>query len=143
MRRAAILLAYFFICVNCSSQIQQFNAAYNFKHLNVQNGLVQNIVYHFLHDSRGYMWIGTHNGVTLYDGNRTINFLHDPKVSSSISMPGSTRRISPSARITQRSITFCNSRMLPGQEYCCIAQSDRFSIWLIFLPVRAANRATK
>jgi nitrate/nitrite-specific signal transduction histidine kinase len=32
---------------------------YNFKHLNVQNGLAQNIVYHFLQDKRGYMWVGT------------------------------------------------------------------------------------
>ena len=89
MPRTAIFLAYLFIpmaigSVKCFAQAPQFVPAFNFKHLNVQNGLVQNIVYHFLHDSRGYMWIGTHNGVTLYDGTRTINFLHDPQVSSSI-----------------------------------------------------------
>ena len=84
MQRTAITLAYFFICVKCFAQVHSFTPAYNFKHLNVQNGLVQNIVYHFLHDSRGYIWIGTHNGITLYDGNRTINFLHDPQVTSSI-----------------------------------------------------------
>src|SRR5215467_6981939 len=56
---------------------QQFNPYYNFKHLNVENGLAQNVVYHFLQDSRGYMWLGTRNGITLYDGIRTINFLHD------------------------------------------------------------------
>ena len=44
-------------------QAQSFNPNYNFKHLNVQNGLTQNLVYHFLQDSRGYMWIGTHNGL--------------------------------------------------------------------------------
>ena len=55
---------------------QKFNPYYNFKHLNVQNGLIQNIVYHFLQDSRGYLWIGTRNGITLYDGIRTINFQH-------------------------------------------------------------------
>jgi signal transduction histidine kinase/ligand-binding sensor domain-containing protein len=84
MQRTTIILAYLFICVNCYSQVQPFTPGYNFKHLNVQNGLVQNIVYHFLEDSRGYIWIGTHNGLTLYDGNRTINFLHNPQVSSSI-----------------------------------------------------------
>ncbi len=57
----------------------QFNPYYNFKHLNVENGLVQNIVYHFLQDSRGYMWLGTRNGITVYDGIRTINFQHDEK----------------------------------------------------------------
>lgn len=54
---------------------QSFNPNYNFKHINVQNGLVQNIVYHFLQDSYGYVWIGTHHGLTLFDGIRTTNFL--------------------------------------------------------------------
>ena len=55
---------------------QNFNPYYNFKQLNVQNGLVQNIVYHFLQDSRGYIWLGTRNGVTLFDGIRSIKFQH-------------------------------------------------------------------
>lgn len=64
---------------------QSFNPRYNFKHLNVQNGLVQNIVYHFLEDSRGYMWFGTHHGLTLHNGTRAINFLYNPQLKSSIS----------------------------------------------------------
>jgi len=63
---------------------QSFNPNYNFKHLNVQNGLTQNIVYHFLQDSHGYIWIGTHNGLSLYDGIKTTNFLHDDGNSKSI-----------------------------------------------------------
>jgi signal transduction histidine kinase/ligand-binding sensor domain-containing protein len=84
MQRTTIFLASFFISVNSFAQVPQFTPAYNFKHLDVQKGLVQNIVYHFLNDSRGYMWIGTHNGITMYDGTRTINFLHDPQVRSSL-----------------------------------------------------------
>ena len=84
MQRTTIFLAFFFISVKCFTQVHPFTPAYNFKHLNVQNGLVQNIVYHFLHDSRGYIWIGTHNGITMYDGTRTTNFLHDPQIRSSI-----------------------------------------------------------
>ena len=84
MQRTVLMLACFFTCGNSTSQAQSLSPAYNFKHLNVQNGLVQNIVYHFLEDSRGYMWFGTHNGVTLHDGNRALNFLHDPQVKSSI-----------------------------------------------------------
>jgi len=63
---------------------QPVNPNYNFKHLTVQNGLTQNIVYHFLQDSRGYMWIGTHNGLSLFDGIKTTNFLHDENDSTSI-----------------------------------------------------------
>src|SRR5450631_3514957 len=55
---------------------QNFNPYYNFKQVNVQNGLVENIVYHFLQDSRGYLWLGTRNGITLFDGVRMINFQH-------------------------------------------------------------------
>jgi signal transduction histidine kinase/ligand-binding sensor domain-containing protein len=68
-----------------SSNAQTPGPGYHFKHLNVQNGLVQNVVYHFLQDSRGYMWLGTHNGVTLFDGTRTINFLHNDQDKKSIS----------------------------------------------------------
>src|SRR5688572_28283138 len=84
MRRTAIILAYVFICLNSFTRSNQNEANHNFKHINVQNGLVQNIVYHFLEDSRGYMWFGTHNGVSFHDGNRALNFLHDPQVTSSI-----------------------------------------------------------
>jgi len=70
--------------VNCFAQEQPFTPSYNFKHLNVQNGLTQNIVYHFLQDSRGYMWIGAHNGMNLYDGTRIINFLPDENKKGSI-----------------------------------------------------------
>ena len=84
MQRTILILAYFFICVNAFTQMGQTIAHHNFKHINVQNGLVQNIVYHFLEDSRGYMWFGTHNGVTVHDGNKAINFLHDPLVKTSI-----------------------------------------------------------
>ncbi len=47
------------ILIGSDLKAQSFNPGYNFKHLNVQNGLTQNNVYHFLQDSRGYMWIGT------------------------------------------------------------------------------------
>src|SRR5581483_5763670 len=62
---------------------------------------------------------------------------------SYISIAGSTRRTSPAVRITQRSITFCSSRIFPGHEYSFIISSERFSICLIFLPVRADSRAAK
>ena len=84
MQRTAIILAFLFICVNAFTQTGPATTNHNFKHINVQNGLVQNIVYHFLEDSRGYMWFGTHNGVTLHDGTKAINFLHDPQNRSSI-----------------------------------------------------------
>jgi Two component regulator propeller len=60
-----------------STRAQEFNPYYNFRHLDVENGLADNIVYHFLQDSKGYMWLGTRSGITRYDGIRTINFQHN------------------------------------------------------------------
>lgn len=84
MQRTAFILACFFVCVKCFTQAGQTTSNHNFTHINVQNGLVHNIVYHFLEDSRGYMWFGTHNGLTLHDGTRAMNFLHDPQKKTSI-----------------------------------------------------------
>jgi signal transduction histidine kinase/ligand-binding sensor domain-containing protein len=71
-----ISLVLFFSGIYQFSIGQNFNPYYNFKQVNVQNGLVENIVYHFLQDSRGYLWLGTRNGITLFDGVRMINFQH-------------------------------------------------------------------
>lgn len=68
-----------------TSFAQQFNRHYNFKQLSVENGLANNIVYHFLQDDQGYIWIGTRNGITWYDGSRTYNFQHDDLDKKSIS----------------------------------------------------------
>ena len=71
-----IILYLIFQAISVCSYSQNFNPYYNFKQLNVQNGLVQNIVYHFLQDSRGYIWLGTRNGITLFDGIRSVKFQH-------------------------------------------------------------------
>ncbi len=79
-----LLMITLIIVIGSRMQAQSFNPNYNFKHLNVQNGLTQDIVYHFLQDSRGYMWIGTHNGLSLYDGIKATNFQHDDQDIKSI-----------------------------------------------------------
>jgi signal transduction histidine kinase/ligand-binding sensor domain-containing protein len=81
---AYFLFMFFLIAIEQPLASQLPGNHYNFKHLNVQNGLAQNIVYHFLQDSRGYMWIGTRNGLTFYDGSQTTNFLHDETNNSSL-----------------------------------------------------------
>lgn len=93
-----LLIIIIIILIGSDLKSQSFNPGYNFKHLNVQNGLTQNIVYHFLQDSHGYMWIGTHNGLTLYDGIRTINFLHNEQDSTSVSGSFITRILEDSAQ---------------------------------------------
>lgn len=78
-----LLLLLSFASVNYLAA-QNIYPQYNFKHLNVQNGLAQNIVYHFLQDSYGYMWLGTHNGLTMFDGVRATSFIHDEQKANSL-----------------------------------------------------------
>src|SRR5262245_39012929 len=55
----------------------------------------------------------------------------------------STARVSESDTITARSITFCSSRMFPGQSYDCMRLDVSLLRPLILLPARFAYRWRK
>src|ERR1700733_2979420 len=57
---------------------------------------------------------------------------------SNESQLGSTEKTSSSQKMTDRSITFCSSRTLPGQAYDCSRSKVRFSIVAILLPALRA-----
>ncbi|MBE6288086.1 MAG: response regulator [Mediterranea massiliensis] len=44
------------------------------KHLNALDGLANNTVRTILQDSKGFVWLGTLNGLSRYDGNTFVNF---------------------------------------------------------------------
>lgn len=48
-----------------------------FRHLKVEDGLTNNEVTSFLKDSRGRLWIGTGNGLNIYDGNSIKKYTRD------------------------------------------------------------------
>lgn len=50
---------------NCFSQANDFR----FENITEKNGLSYNIVNCFLKDSKGFLWIGTYDGLNRYDGN--------------------------------------------------------------------------
>ena len=98
MFRSVKYLLIFFCCIlTQESSAQQIIPQYNFQQLNVQNGLAQNIVYHFLQDSKDYVWIGTHNGLTKYDGRNAISFLHDAQKENSLASNFITRILEDTA----------------------------------------------
>lgn len=63
--RNKIFLIYYFLCVHiltCSTQ------SISFRHLTTDNGLSHNSIISIYQDERGFMWFGTRNGVSLYNG---------------------------------------------------------------------------
>jgi ligand-binding sensor domain-containing protein len=50
--------------LNCCAQYRDLY----FEHLNVENGLPENMINVLMQDKLGYIWIGTQNGLVRYDG---------------------------------------------------------------------------
>ena len=68
MQRRAIILACFFICINCFAQ------KYAFVHYSPREGLVNNKARGIFQDSKGKLYISTFGGLSIYDGTRFINY---------------------------------------------------------------------
>jgi len=52
----------------------QFNATYNFKHIDQSDGLLHPQVLAIGQDKQGYMWILSLNGLQRFDGNRFVDY---------------------------------------------------------------------
>lgn len=57
---------------------------YFFQHFTVAKGLPNNHIQSIFKDQHGFLWIGTSNGLSQYDGYSFRNFLHNPNDSSSL-----------------------------------------------------------
>jgi signal transduction histidine kinase/CheY-like chemotaxis protein/ligand-binding sensor domain-containing protein len=56
-----------------------------FEHLGTQQGLSQLDINRIIQDSRGFIWVGSHNGLNRYDGYNFITYRHDAADDSSLS----------------------------------------------------------
>lgn len=69
--------------VNCQSDF--IPDRINFKHLGAKDGLIQNIINGIAKDSKGFIWIGTTNGLYRYDGYEFIYYRNIPEDTTSLS----------------------------------------------------------
>lgn len=60
------------------------NEQLQFEHLSIDEGLSSSIVTNITQDSRGFMWIGTNNGLNRYDGYGFKVYKNSPQDSSSL-----------------------------------------------------------
>lgn len=74
MQRTVLLLAYFFIYVNCLSQSSEPGGQYPFVNYTPKDGLISNMIRGVYQDSKGRLYFTSLHGLSVYDGSRFINY---------------------------------------------------------------------
>lgn len=67
----------FIILLFCFSVSHGEHRDYQFNHISIDDGLSNNTVISIIRDHVGFMWFGTHEGLTRFDGHEYIHYLHD------------------------------------------------------------------
>src|SRR6185312_9893776 len=80
-RMASSLIMFLLAWANLTAQIPPLY----FEKLTTQNGLSHNHVNCILQDHRGFIWLGTDDGLNRYDGNNFEIFRHEPNNAATIS----------------------------------------------------------
>jgi ligand-binding sensor domain-containing protein/serine phosphatase RsbU (regulator of sigma subunit) len=62
------ILFFSFVCTKLQAQVARF------RHLTSDEGLTQNAVTCVLQDKKGFMWVGTYDGLNRYDGNKILTW---------------------------------------------------------------------
>jgi ligand-binding sensor domain-containing protein/serine phosphatase RsbU (regulator of sigma subunit)/putative methionine-R-sulfoxide reductase with GAF domain len=76
--------SYIFLFLYCTALFAQEDGV-NFARLSVEDGLSNNNVNCIFQDSKGFVWMGTQDGLNRFDGYEFTHFKHNPKDTKSIS----------------------------------------------------------
>ncbi|MCK6560514.1 SpoIIE family protein phosphatase [bacterium] len=71
------LLLIFSLCAGFARGLFAQTAAVSFEHISLEQGLSQSVVTCILQDRKGFMWIGTYDGLNRYDGYEFTVYKHD------------------------------------------------------------------
>ncbi|MBC7887105.1 MAG: hypothetical protein H7Z13_04400 [Ferruginibacter sp.] len=75
MPRIFLYICFTLLATHIQAQMRQH---YLFSNITARNGLASNHVNSVVQDEKGYLWIGTLNGLQRYDGSRFLTFHHNP-----------------------------------------------------------------
>ena len=64
-------LAFWLLIICCSGAFAQPR---NFRHYRTEDGLQSNTILSCMQDSNGFIWIGTKDGLSIFDGSEFRNF---------------------------------------------------------------------
>jgi ligand-binding sensor domain-containing protein/signal transduction histidine kinase len=78
------LISLFCLFLLCFAAQAQEAKQYSFAHFSTAQGLASNFVHNITQDAKGFIWLGTVNGLQRYDGVRFMTFRHKQNDSSSI-----------------------------------------------------------
>ena len=77
-------LACVFSCININKTYADISESFNFKNITIEDGLSQSTVETIYQDSKGYIWIGTNDGLDRYNGYDFKHYKYDKYNQNSI-----------------------------------------------------------
>ncbi|WP_316813106.1 two-component regulator propeller domain-containing protein [Pedobacter heparinus] len=82
-----IIIFVWLICISIHIKAQKTTAYEDIKFINIslKQGLTQSSVLSILQDRKGYMWLGTRDGLNKYDGVRFVQYRYDSRDANSLS----------------------------------------------------------
>ena len=68
----------YFIFISCNPKLSyaDYPNNINFKNITIENGLSQSTVETIYQDSKGYIWLGTNDGLNKYNGYTFEKYFH-------------------------------------------------------------------